>query len=278
VSKITRRCIDCNIYMPLDWNKQYCKFCGGRVQVDVSEGKSAQTDVPAWTGVPAWNDQTDMDNWRKKRFKPVKKITGRENDGVKYVTGAETPRTSLSSLSPFVLFCCAFLTLGVSSLVWILRRLILINHIVHEDERVRVAGFYIWIFSYAAALGIFGWAVWNYVMSFDGGVLAYMRESWLVPLALLYFVIAFFMSRHYLFWVRGAIAEAAAAQKSGEPPDNDSYRFAFKPLAIWYFGVAYIQMHVNRALNRGLLTKSSFMDARDEQEDELTETEMTVYW
>ena len=264
VSRITRQCADCNLQMPLDWNKPHCKFCGGRVKVGVSGGK------PEASGVPVWDGQPDLSNWGKKKFKPAKKITGREHEELTVVSVAEVPQTKLSSLSPFMLFCGALLTLGFSSTTWLFRRLILINDSVRREECVRIGAFYVWIFSHVAALGALGWAFWECAAMYGGDAARYLRESWLLPLALVYFAIVYLMSRYYLFWVRDAIAEEAAKNESiarkSDDPSVDSYLFARGPLLLWYFGVAYLQLHVNRALKRGFLTESSFLPEEPEEE------------
>ena len=265
MSKISRHCPNCKRIMPYDWNKPQCKFCGSRVKLDVLGG------------IPMWDGEADLSGWGKKKFKPAKKITGRENEELKVVSVPETPQTNLSSFPPFVLLLSALLTLGVSSTVWIFRRLVLINECVRDEERVRIGGFYVWIFSHIAALGTFGWAVWAYVTTFDGDAVGYLRSSWQIPLALLYFAIVCFMSRYYLFWIRDAIAEEA--MKSAAETDalsDDSYLFARAPLLLWYFGVAYLQLHVDRALRRGLLTAESFrIEEPEEESDEGDEGKKT---
>lgn len=277
MSKIARHCPKCKRFMPYDWNKPQCKFCGSRVKLDVLGGTSM------------WDGQADLSGWRKKKFKPARKITGREGEELQVVTVPETPVTNLSSFSPFVLFLCALLTLGVSSTIWIFRRLILINESVRDEECARVSGFYVWIFSHLAAIGMFAWTLWRYAAAFLGGGAGHPQASWQFALALLYAALTFLMSRYYLFWIRDAITEEAMKnakdaanrqrnQTTWESRKNrttqqtaeadESSLFANAPLLLWYFGVAYLQLHVQRAFKRGLLTRASFRIEEPEKKEE----------
>lgn len=256
MSKISRHCPSCGRVMPYDWNKPHCKFCGGRVSVEIEERKNME-DVPMWDG------QEDLSHWTKK-YTPRERLTKHDLEEDDYIAVTETKKFGLTSLPPFFLLLFNICTLGLVSTSWILRRLLLMNDGVRREEKVKVAGFYIWIFSYVAALMMFGLAVWEYVDVFGMDWRPILTQSDQPILIALYFSLAFIMSRYYLFWIRDAVTDEVERKMSERLPTSSrlrsvaAYRFARSPLMFWFIGVPYLQFYINRMIKHGALDKDSF--------------------
>lgn len=216
----TRYCPDCRADMPPDWGMSWCKHCGATLEI-----------LDEADGVPMWDGTEDLSAWTKKPFDPSKRLVPESRDFAFDRRGGEVV---LSSAPPAALLLLGIATLGVSTVVWIVRRIAMLNGAVSHAERLRIGPFQTWMLMQTAAYISLAAGI---ASARTGALASIGGAATLFGLAGLYFAISFVMSRYYLFWIRDAVDEALG----GDAVGGRGY------LPLWYLGAAYLQMHIDRA-------------------------------
>ena len=186
----------------------------------------------------------------KKRYKAERR-TGKENEerrifeGVAIVSGFGPARRS-----PFLLLIFNVLSLGLCSTFFTWHYLYVLNLRVREEERLKASTVYAWLFSYIAALATAGWAGLDYAETREG--VAYLISSYKPALCALYGLFCVVLNRHLLWWAREAFVEAIYEEREQKTRVRPEV-FASSYIWLWYLGLPYLQLHINRAIGKGRL-------------------------
>lgn len=190
----------------------------------------------------------------KKQYKAEKR-TGKEGversnfEGVSMVAGF-----GLRVRPPLLLLFLNALSFGLCSTFFTWHYLYVLNLRVREEERLKASTVYAWLFSYIAALALACWACLEYAGSREG--IAYLVSSYRPALCAFYALFSVILNRHLLWWAREAFVEVIYREREQETRVRPEV-FASSYFWLWYLGVPYLQLHINRAIRRGRLRGQS---------------------
>lgn len=226
MSDALRSCPSCGQLIVMKPNVRFCFSCGTPLAPQTEEERESSPDE--------WDGSEDLSSWQRRTFKPRAHIRARGTSfGERVRARAVGP---MSRISPAGLFLLNIATLGVVGSFWLARRSSLLNsldELSSPDESARVPvwfAFHMAGVAFALLCAIFG---------------ADAAAGCAAPLAAIYLGASFVMSRYCVMRLRSAIIEAFGA------------KIASSAMLLWYIGVPYMQLWINRALASGAIPSIS---------------------
>jgi hypothetical protein len=149
--------------------------------------------------------------------------------------------------SSFVIFCALHLfTLGLASIIWLIRRLPMMNSISKIDETAPKSAILAWIASYSVIF------ICSFAAAVDviiyGRAFPISADAPVLETAVCAAAVYSIVSGHIFLWAREVMIDAIYGG------DNDLVRskaadFAISPTLLWFASAPYLQYHIDRAIH-----------------------------
>ncbi|GHV26738.1 hypothetical protein FACS1894167_00580 [Synergistales bacterium] len=221
-----RRCRRCKGKLPADWKRPFCPLCGARLgsyHVRHERGTVARL-------IRALSRMTDSPT------------TGDIVDGSEIAD--EFERIGRSSL--IIFFALHVFTLGLASIIWLIRRLPMMNSISKIDEIMPKSALLTWIASYSVIF------ICSFAVAMD--VIIYGRDfsvsdnAAILEAAVCAAAVYSAVSGHIFLWAREVMIDAIYGG------NNDLVRakaagFAVSPALLWFASAPYLQYHIDIAIH-----------------------------
>jgi hypothetical protein len=156
------------------------------------------------------------------------------------------------AMSPVIIFMLNILSAGLRSTFWLINRMPSILMMAKPEEKNIKFPVVFWLASYFTSLaltaaGALKFAVWR----LDPAAIPQSRVFQAMIAA---WSLSFLLNRYLLYWSREAIIDELQKNRF-DAVKSRAVTFAHSPLMIWFFGVSYIQAHINRMIKKkGLKT------------------------
>jgi hypothetical protein len=266
-------CTECFLPVPPDWNKKYCPSCGGRVKLKLVKKRH---NSQGHSRIP---ETTEPNREKKSRPFPLsRKLIKQDTRGIFVPREKSVLGPRFQVMSPALLFALNIFTFGVRSAFWLVNRMPSLLMMAKMEEKNIKSEITLWSASFCASFTLSALSVFN-VAKYDLG-LYYLTESSMARAAVSLFVLAFLLNRHMLYWSREVIIDELLKNEL-DFIRSRAVMFAPSALLIWFLGIPYIQIHINRMIkkkglnaykpSRGVrVRKSSSKDWRQTKKPELT--------
>ena len=241
-----RFCSECFLPIPSIWTQNYSPCCGARIKLRIVKKRRPSQARPS--------PRQAADGESKKEKKPPKKIrvsrklSSRDTFSMFSYRKKSVLGPKFLSVSPVSLFILGVLTLGIRSVSWVTYHLPSLAMMAKPEEKKNIkSATYLWLLSYFASitLGVAG-TIYLFVNSLTPGA---ALCSTLMRGAAVSFCVSFLTGRHVLYWSREVIADELASSKI-DAVRSRAGEFAPSALMIWFLGVSYIQLHINKMIKR----------------------------
>jgi hypothetical protein len=230
-------CTECFHPIPQDWNKNYCPSCGGRVKLRiVRKSRSSQ----------ARPKPVEQKEKKEPKIRSTRKLTSR--DAISIFASRENSALGPRFLyiPPALLFAQNVMTLGIRSVLWLRYHMPSLLMMAKPEEKNIKTTFNMWLFTYSAAGALFALSALEFFVLAPPDSAG---KSLLLRGALVSFCVSFFIGRHILYWCREAIIDELAKNNT-DVIRSRAASFAPSSILIWFLGVPYIQLHINRMIKK----------------------------
>jgi hypothetical protein len=246
-----RFCSECFLPIPPIWTQRYSPCCGARIKLRIVKKRRPSQAHPK----PAADREREKEKKAPKKIRVSRKLTSRDTFSMFSYRKKSVLGPRFLSVSPAPLFVLDILTLGIRSAFWVTYHLPSLAMMAKPEEKNIKSATYLWLLSYFAsiALGVAG-AINLFINSLAPEAALY---STLMRGSAASFCVSFLTGRHVLYWSREVIADELASSKI-DAVRSRAGSFAPSSLMIWFLGVSYIQLHINRMIKKkGLNTYSA---------------------
>jgi hypothetical protein len=158
------------------------------------------------------------------------------------------PRFQL--MSPLFIFIANIATLGLRSAFWVVNRMSPLLMLAKPEEKNIKFQTTLWIMSFCSYFTLTILVAFNFAAYRPGP--EYLIESHMSRAALASFAVSFLVNRYILYWSREVIIDELLENEL-DVIRSRAVTFAPSPLLIWFFGVSYIQAHINRMIKKNWL-------------------------
>jgi hypothetical protein len=180
---------------------------------------------------------------RYKRWEKIKKKSKNAEDNFDEQLRSDAFDT-LKQASVASIFIVDILTFGLRSAFWMSGRIKPLENMARNGESAGKSALYAWFMGHAAAFVLtFATARELFLSGWDLSIIAQSAFP-RAAAAVCSFVVSFVAAKHLQFWTREVIRDAIEHEK----PDTlrtKAGEFATSPFMIWFFGIPYLQFHLN---------------------------------
>ena len=234
MAEFKRYCVENFHPIPPGWNKNYCPTCGSRIKTRIIQKKPRASQAH-----PAVSPEERKSRFQTKSPRLSRKTAG---TGKTSILGPKFP-----AMSPLLLFLLNVATAGLRSAFWLKNRIKSLLLMAKPEEKKIKLPLSIWLVSYCASVALAS------AGAYDAAAAGFNAErvlsSNLLMLALCTFAVSLSVNRHILYWSREVIIDELLSNKL-DVVRSRAITFAPSAIFIWFFGAAYLQMHINRMIRK----------------------------
>jgi hypothetical protein len=150
-------------------------------------------------------------------------------------------------MSPLLLFLLNVATVGLRSVFWLKNRIKSLLLMAKPEEKKIKLPLSVWLVSYCASVVLAAARACGAVASEFG--VDYVMPPNLLIYASCAFAVSLTVNRHILYWSREVIIDELLSNKL-DFIRTRAVTFAPSAIFIWFFGAAYMQMHINRMIKK----------------------------
>ncbi|MDR3279941.1 MAG: hypothetical protein LBT23_05470 [Synergistaceae bacterium] len=243
-----RYCGECFLPVPPSWNQRYCPACGGKIKLRIVKKK------PQTQGRPK-NTTPEEPERRPRKLRATRKLTKQDTFSMFAAREKSVLGPRFFSMSPAALFILNVVSFGIRSALWIMSHMSSLIMMARPEEKNIKHSLRVWALSFCASFTLFALTAFDFILS----GFAPLGSSGVIMLKSAggAFLFSFLVSRHILFWCREVIVDELL-KSDLDVIKSRAETFASSAILTWFVGAPYIQLHINRMIEKkGLSSYSS---------------------
>lgn len=266
-----RACEHCRAELSPKWGQGFCPFCGQSIlplraagmareaetglkpaQRKLSAPKKPKRKAPSHESPLGKHERTPENQrlWQSKEAEKPPKLSKRERLANLRTVAETSSAPSLLFVSPLTLFLQNILTLGLRSLYWFRFNEAPLEKLARQEAILPQSVYKVWramLCAYILCAAGLLWECFLSVWDFSA-----VRHSPFARPAIFCFFASWLIFRYMLFWMRWIILENIFSNLADIKGARSLKPFAPAALLLWFFGSAYMQLHVNRLIWSGV--------------------------